>query len=244
MAEALEEKAKLPPVRLVPCADRGRAGCAIVRRAVELAAAGVPEIKICAPEQCQPGGKAFVVAVDASDSCQAYAALREVGVRPGVIISAPEVLSRAGLVRPGVDVRANIEPLAEALAAAIRDSLTSVLAEVRERQRYQREMAPVLGRFRGIWSKVEAMTTPNGAPEEAERQHAELLSRRSRNLFTKFDEIVPPAQWSEPHDLFQDALLCLAYALEGWTTGDAARWERNLEKARVQVKPLLRRLEG
>jgi hypothetical protein len=215
-----------------------------VRRAVELVAAGNPEVKVCLPEQCQPGGKAFVVAVDASSSCQACPSLRQVGVRPAVIISAAEVLARLGLVRPGVDVCARVEELAQALAGEIRASLESVLAEVRERRRYREEMAPVMERFRGIWSKVEAMVAPNGTPEAAERQRAELLSRRSRNLFTKFDEIVPPAQWSEPHDLFQDALLCLAYALEGWTAGDAGRWEQNLEKARVQVKPLLRRLDS
>jgi len=233
-----------PSVILVPCADCGRAGCRIARRAAELVVATTGEAVMRAAEQCPRGSKSFIVAVDASSLCQASAELQKLGVRAGAVVSAPEVLSRAGLVRPGVDVQARVEELAQALAGEIKASLESVLAEVRERRHYREEMAPVMERFRGIWSKVEAMAAPNGTPEAAERQRPELLSRRSRNLFAKLDEIVPPAQWSEPHDLFQDALLCLAYALEGWTAGEASRWEQNLEKARVQVKPLLRRLDS
>ncbi len=103
-------------------------------------------------------------------------------------------------------------------------------------------MAPVMKRFHGMWGKVESLPSPNGLPEEKDRSAVELLGKRARNLFVRFDEIVPPSRWSEPHDLFQDALLCIAYATEGWAVGDAERWEQNLEKARVQVEPLLRRL--
>jgi hypothetical protein len=105
-------------------------------------------------------------------------------------------------------------------------------------------MAPVVQRFQGIWGKVEALPPPNGVPDERDKAAVELLGKRARNLFVKFDEILPPAEWSEAHDLFQDALLCIAYATEGWAAGDAERWEHNLEKARVQIRPLLRRLEG
>jgi hypothetical protein len=217
-------------------------GCAIVRRAAELVAAETPEVKVCLPEQCVPDPKAFVVAVDSSSHCRAYAPLREVGVRPALIVSAPEVMARGGLLKPGMDVRADLEELARALAQAIRESLAWVLEQVRERRRYREEMGPVMARFRGLWEKVEALPAPNGVPEAAARERVELLGRRARNVFTKFDEILPPAEWAEEHDLFQDALLCIAYATEGWGHGDAARWEQNLEKARAQMTPLLRRL--
>jgi hypothetical protein len=159
------------------------------------------------------------------------------------VVSAPTVLARMGLVKPGVDVRARTEELAGALASAIRESLGEVLTRMRERRRYREEMAPIISRFDGIWGKVEALVSPNGAVSDEEKSRVELLARRSRNLFVKFDEVVPPSEWAEPHDLFQDALLCIAYACEGWISGDVERWEQNLEKARVQLQPLLRRVK-
>jgi len=233
-----------PAVILVPCADSGSVGCQIVRRAAELVAASSSIAAVREVEECSRTGKSFVVAIDASSSCQASAALRSYCCRPGAVVSAPAVLGKAGLVKPGVDLRARAEELAQALAATIRDSLHSVIAEVEARQRYREEMAPVMSRFQGIWEKLSALPSPNGAAEHAEAQRVELLGRRARNLFVKFDELMPPAEWSEPHDLFQDALLCIAYATEGWAAGDETRWEQNLEKARAQIAPLRRRLEG
>jgi hypothetical protein len=75
-----------------------------------------------------------------------------------------------------------------------------------------------------------------------EAARVDLLGKRARNLFVRFDEIVPPSEWAQEHDLFQDALLCIAYACEGWVGGGGERWERNMEKARAQAGPLLRRL--
>lgn len=237
------QASEMPPVVLVPCPDSGRAGCRIVRRAAALVAASSPAVVRVAAE-CPRGTKSFVVALDASSACQASSALVACGCRASAIISAPEQLARTGLLRSGLDARAHVEELAQALAAAIRDALQSVFAAVKERQRYREEMTPILSRFHGIWEKLEATPAPNGAPDPVEAQKLELLGRRARNLFVKFDEIVPPAEWAEAHDLFQDALLCLAYAAEGWMVGEADRWEQNLEKARAQVAPLLRRLEG
>lgn len=232
-----------PGVILIPCAPSGRVGCEIVRRAVELVAAGTPEAMVAAPDQCPAQGKRFIVAVDASRACRASAALENRGTRASLVISAPEVLARAGLVRPGMDLRSNIEQLSRAVSEAIQESLREVLEEARERRRYREEMEPILHRFQGLWTALEALPPPpDGVPSEEERRRVELLGRRCRNLFTKFDEVVPPTQWAEPHDLFQDALLCMAYACEGWVSGEAARWEQNLEKARVQVHPLMRRL--
>ncbi len=233
-----------PSVILVPCIAKGRAGCEIVQRAVELVAAATPEAIIRAPEECPSGTKSLLVAVDASSNCQASSELARCGIKPGAVVSAPAVLAKAGLLRPGVDVRANIESLARPLAEAISASLEQWLTKARARRRYIDEMGAVLARFDGIWSKVESLPTPDGAVSEEEKSRIELLGRRARNLFVKLDEIVPPGEWSEPHDLFQDAMLCLAYATEGWAASDTDRWEQNIEKARVQVQPLLRRLRG
>jgi len=244
MTEA-EKKEAGAAVILVPCACGNGVGCDIARRAVELVAADTPEAALAEAEDCPRSQKRFIVAVDGSSRCSASKVLADCQVRPAVVVSAPEALARAGLVKPGVDVRARAEELAKALASEIEESLHDVLEEVRERKRYQEEMAPVLQRFRGIWGKFEALPAPpNGGPPEAEGKQVDLLGKRSRNLFVRFDEVVPPIQWAEPHDLFQDALLCIAYACEGWVAGDEERWAANLEKARVQVKPLLRRLEG
>ena len=244
---AVEEKVLMSEsnsdVILVPCASSGSLGCDVVRRAVEIVASSTPEAAIRSAGECPRGTKSFVVAIDGSSSCSASAALQECGARAGTVISAPAVLARAGLVRPGVDLRARTEELATALAAWVKESIRDVLSHMRERRRYQEQMAPVMSRFGGIWSKVDALTSPNGAVSDEERARIELLARRSRNLFVKFDEIVPPVEWAEPHDLFQDALLCIAYACEGWIAGDAQRWEQNMEKARVQLQPLLRRLK-
>jgi len=227
---------------LVPCAETDRVGCEIVRRAVGIVASETPEVVVASPEDCERGTRAFIVAVDASRACQASEDLRENGIKPSAVVSAPEVLAKLGLLRPGVDPRQCMDELARALAEGIRRSLDQVLEELRERHRYREQMAPVLERFQGIWSRVEALAPPNGVPAASDGLRVELLAKRSRNLFVKFDEIVPPAAWAEPHDLFQDALLCIAYACEGWIAGDAARWEQNLEKARLQIRPLLRRL--
>lgn len=235
-------KAETADIIVVPCGDCGRAGCEIVKRAVAEVAAELPEVAVAAASDCPKGPKQYVLAVDASSACKASEALRECGARPSAIVSAAEVLSRKGLVRSGTDVRARIEELAAALARAIKDGLSEVLEEVRERDRYRHDMAPVLKRFRGIWSKVESLPSPNGVPGEKDRSVLELLAKRARNLFVRFDELVPPSRWMEPHDLFQDALLCIAYACEGYAAGDSNRWEQNLEKARVQIEPLLRRL--
>ncbi len=232
-------------VILVPCARGHGVGCEIARAAVELVAAGTPEAAVAEAKGCPRSAERFILAVDGSSRCSASKVLAECGVRTTVVVSAPAVLARAGLVRPGVDVRAYTQELSAALAAAIEESLREVLAEVRERQRYREEMAPVLRRFRGMWAKFEALPTPpNGGAPEADRGRVDLLGKRSRNLFVRFDEVVPPIQWAEPHDLFQDALLCIAYSCEGWVAGDEERWMANLEKARVQVQPLLRRLEA
>lgn len=244
MTEA-EKREAGAAVILVPCARGKGVGCEIARRAVELVAAETPEAEVAEAEDCPRSAKRFVVAVDGSSRCSASKILAECKVRPAVVVSAPAVLARAGLVRPGVDVRARVEELAAALAGEIDESLREVLAEVRERRRYREEMAPVVQRFRTIWGKFEALPPPpNGGPPGADGKRVELLGKRSRNLFVRFDEVVPPAEWAEPHDLFQDALLCIAYACEGWVAGDEERWAANVEKAEVQVKPLLRRLEG
>jgi hypothetical protein len=244
MTEA-EKREAGAAVILVPCARGKGVGCEIARRAVELVAADTPEAEVAEAEDCPRSAKRFVVAVDGSSGCAASQALAECKVRPVVVVSAPAVLARAGLVRPGVDVRGRVEELAAALAGEIEESLREVLDEVRERKRYQEEMAPVVQRFRGMWGKFEALPPPpNGGPPEADGTRVELLGKRSRNLFVRFDDVVPPAEWAEPHDLFQDALLCIAYACEGWVAGDEERWAANVEKAQVQVKPLLRRLEG
>ena len=240
-----EKKETGAAVMLVPCARSDALGCGIARRAVEMVAADTPEAVVAEAEDCPRAGRRFIVAVDGSSRCSASNVLAECRVRPAVVVSAPEVLARAGLIRPGADPRAHEEELAAALAEAIEESLKKVLDEIRERSRYREEMVPALQRFRGIWGKFEALPPPpNGGPPEPDRKPVELLGRRARNLFVRFDEVVPPAQWAEPHDLFQDALLCIAYACEGWASGDAARWEQNVEKARVQVRPLLRRLES
>jgi hypothetical protein len=242
----MEESAKTKSdmeIILVPCADTGRVGCRIVQRAVELAAAQTPEVIVSNAQACPRGGRRFVVAVDASRNCQPSETLRECGARPSAVVSAPAVLSRTGNLRPGVDVAARVEDLARTLAAAIEESLEGALGEIRERQRYRDEMAPIMSRFDGMWNMVEALPAPNGRPSEREAKRVELLGKRARNLFVRFDEVVPPAQWTEPHDLFQDAMLCVAYACEGWASGDAVRWDQNLEKAEVQIRPLLRRLD-
>jgi glycerol uptake facilitator protein len=233
-----------PTVILVPCADSGHVGCDIALRAANLLVASLEDTAIRVASECPRGTKSFVVAIDGSSACQASATLRDCGCRPGAVVSAPSVLAQAGLVKPGVDVRAHLEECASALAAAIRDSLQAVFAEMRERRRYREEMAPIISRFQGIWDKFDALPPPNGAVAGAEATRVELLGRRSRNLFVKFDEVLPPTEWSEAHDLFQDALLCIAYAVEGWVAGDTHRWEQNLEKARVQIKPLLKRLQS
>jgi hypothetical protein len=233
-----------PGIILVPCADAGRAGCQIVRRAVDLAAADTPEVTVTAADSCPSVGRPFVVAVDASHACQASEALRECRVRSSAVVSAPEVLARSGLLKPGVDPRSQVEELAGALADAIRGALGEVLDEIRDRRRYQEEMGPIIRRFDGIWNKVEALPPPNGTPPERDAKRAELLGKRSRNIFVRFDEVIPPARWAEAHDLFQDALLCIAYACEGWASGDFDRWDQNLEKAEVQIRPLLRRLDS
>ncbi len=244
MTESLQQPSETPAVIIVSCPDTGRVGCEIVRRAVALVVAETPEAMVAGPEQARRNAGEFILAVDGSSACRAAAALEARGIRPSAVISAPQVLARAGLVRPGVEVRARLDELAEALAQGIRESLREVLEEARERRRYRQEMEPILERFRGIWGSVETLgPPPDGVPAEQERRRVDLLGKRCRNLFTKFDEIVPPSQWAEPHDLFQDALLCIAYACEGWASSDARRWEQNLEKARVQMRPLLRRLQ-
>ena len=237
------KKQDAPAVVLVPCARTGHAGCEIVRKAVARVLADTPEATLAEAADCPRGVKRFILAVDGSSACRASQALADCGVRPSQVVSAPAVLAEAGLVKPGVDVRALAGRLGEALADAIRGSLAEVVAEARDRARYAEEMAPALKRFRDLWSKLEAVPAPpNGQVAEELRSRVELMGRRSRNLFTRLDEVSPPSAWAEPHDLFQDALLCIAYATEGWTAGNQERWETNLEKARVQVEPLLRRL--
>jgi len=230
-------------VVLVPCARRGHAGCEIVRKAAARVLADTPEATLIEAADCPRGVKRFLLALDGSSACSASQALADCGVRPSQIVSAPAVLAKAGLVKPGVPVAGLTDELGEALAEAIREALAEVVSEARDRARYAEEMAPALKRFRDLWSRLEALgPPPNGQVEEEVRSRVELMGRRSRNLFTRLDEVSPPSAWAEPHDLFQDALLCIAYATEGWTVGNQERWETNLEKARVQVEPLLRRL--
>lgn len=240
MANNVTEKA--PVVILVPCAESGRIGCQLVRRAVEMVAKETPEVTVATPEECERGTKAFLVAVDASHACQSSSDLQENGIKPSFVVSAPEVLAKTGLLKPGRDPRQQQEELAQGLAEGIRQSLHKVLVEARERGRYCEELAPVIQRFQGIWRKIDSLSPPNGLPSEQEKAAVELLGKRARNIFVRFDVIIPPSDWAESHDLFQDSMLCLAYATEGWAVGDIVRWQQNLEKARVQIQPLLRRM--
>lgn len=237
------EAQRAPEILIAPCARGDRLGCRLVRRAVELVAARTPEVGVCEPADGARERGRFVVAVDGSSVCQASAALRDAGVRPGAVVSAPAAVARLGLMRPGVDVEERFEELAAALAGAIEAALGEALAQARERRRYREEMGPVLERFQGMWARVEALPPPDGRAPTPDRARVELLGKRARNLFVRFDDIAPPAEWAEPHDLFQDALLCIAYACEGWAAGNAPRWEQHLEKARAQLQPLLRRLQ-
>src|SRR4030042_6990164 len=92
-------------------------------RAVEMVAGETREVSVGKPADCPRGTKQFVLAVDGPSRCQASAELEACGARPAAVLSAPEILARAGLVRPGVDVRARIAELAEGMAEAIRESL-------------------------------------------------------------------------------------------------------------------------
>ncbi len=244
MTKAEKEQAGAAVI-LVPSRRCDGVGCEIARRAVELVAAATPEAVVADAEDCPRSRKRFIVAVDGSSRCSASEVLADCGIRPAAVISAPAVLARAGLVKRGIDPRDRVGELAQEVARAIEGSLRVVLEELRDRRRYEEEMVPVLKRFRGIWTKFEALPPPpNGGPPEPDSKQAGLLGKRARNLFVRFDELVPPAQWAEPHDLFQDALLCIAYACEGWVAGDPERWSHNSEKARLQIDPLLNRLEG
>jgi len=95
MAESADQPRPSPEVIVVPCGDSARAGCRIVRRAVDLVARGTPELAALPAAACPRGGKRFVVAVDASSACQASAALKQSGVRPAVVISAPAAIGIA-----------------------------------------------------------------------------------------------------------------------------------------------------
>jgi len=243
LPQEVEGKPENAAVVLVPCPDSGRAGCRIVHRAVKIVLADIPEVVIATAEDCPKGPKRFVLAIDASTTCQASIILRQCGAKPWSVLSAAMVLADAGLIKPGMDIVARVEELAQALATAIKESLVDVLDEARERRRYREQMGAVMKRFDGIWSKVEALPSLNGLPEAKEKTPVGLIAKRARNLFMKFDEVMPPTQWAEPHDLFQDALLCIAYACEGWAAGDSDRWDHNLEKARVQIEPLKKRLK-
>ncbi len=192
MAQCDEQCCSQAAVVLVPCADTGRAGCRIVRRAVELVAAEAPDIVVATPEECRQSAKAFIVAVDGSSACQALGELRQMGVKPAQTVSGPALLAAAGLLKPGINPQEHIEELAQALAVGIRESLAEVLEEARVRREYREQMAPILDRFRGIWDKLEALPEPNGPAAPAQAKQVELLGRRARNLFVKFDEFLPP----------------------------------------------------
>ena len=105
MSSDSELRLESAEVILVPCTGSGQAGCEIVMSAVEMVAGEALEVTVAKPADCPRGTKQFVLAVDGSSRCQASAELKACGVRPAAVLSAPEILARAGLVRPGVDVR-------------------------------------------------------------------------------------------------------------------------------------------
>jgi hypothetical protein len=230
-----------PRFALVLCPDQGRLACRLVRQAASRVASERADTVTCEPGEPIPPG-AVPIFLDGSRECRAARQSGNSASGPVPAVYLPEVIAAHGLACWPNDLAAWAQEATAALARAVSNELERLRASQRERRDYFNSVAPVLDRYHNLKPALaQAGPPPSLAARDSDlARPVELARKRFRNLFARLDEILPPADLSTAHDLFQDALLCLSYAAAAWLEGDPRKWSDFLEKAESQVKPLLK----
>ncbi len=228
---------------VVPCAPGKRGACDLLREALERLLEGRPELQVLEADSTALTGKQAILALDSSRECRASEALKARRIKPLGCFYLPDVIASRGLLDSRQPLAAQRPRLVEGLTAALTEEIERLLVLKREEAAYFEELRPVVERYRKEAKIVEEAGPPSEekpVPPEARKERLALAANRFRNLFMRCDEITPPAARATTHDIFQDACMCMTYALQHWERGEWQKSLEFLEQAGHQAGPLLR----
>lgn len=233
------------PLILVPCKQGVKKSCDLLREALQRAIDGRPDVSIA--EVDSPDlADAHVVALDASRDCKASEILKARRVKVQTTVYVPDLLASRRLPDPRVPLTAQWPALVNALSEALTEQVNTLLGDRLHEQEYFTAIAPVAERYRIECAATQAAGEPSETvprPPDAQRERLVLASNRFRNQFMRCDEITPPPWLATLHDVFQDACMCMVYALQHWDRSEWRKAADYIEQAEHQAGPLLRRIK-
>jgi len=228
---------------LVPCAAGKRKACDLLREALQRLTDGRPDLQILEADSAELTGERPLLALDSSRECRASEALKSRRIKPLASLYLPDLIASRRLLDPAQPIASQWPRLRDGLVVIIAEEAEKILSLQREEAAYFEEMLPVVRRYQKEANLVEKAGPPSEqipSPPEAKRERLALAANRFRNLFMRCDEITPPAALATTHDIFQDACMCLTYALQHWERGEWQKAAEYLEQASHQAGPLLR----
>jgi hypothetical protein len=232
---------------IVPCAPGVRKACDLLREALQRLVAARPELQVVEAEAPDLSSDRPILAIDSSRECRAGEILKARRIKPAATLYLPEQLAARRLPDPGQPITAQWDKLREGVLQAITEEVDRLLALQQEEAAYFEEMAAVIQRYLKETTVVEAAGAPSEqlpALPQAKQARVLLAANRFRNLFMRCDEITPPAALATTHDVFQDACMCMTYAVQHWERGEWQKAADYLEQAGHQAGPLLRYAQG
>ncbi|NIM04464.1 MAG: hypothetical protein GTO55_01050 [Armatimonadetes bacterium] len=228
---------------LVPCAPGKRKSCDLLREALQQVTDGRPELQILEADSEELSSDECILALDSSPHCRASEILKSRRIKVAGALSVTELLASRRILDPGKPVESQWPQLLEGLVQALNEETDKALTLRREEAAYFKEMGPVVGRYLKETSAVEKAGPPSAelpSPSEKSQERLGLAANRFRNLFMRLDEIIPPPPLATLHDVFQDACMCMTYALQHWEREEWKKALEYLEQASHQAGPMLR----
>jgi len=228
---------------LVPCAPGKKGACDLLREALQRLAQGRPDLQILEADSSELTADHPILALDSCRECRASETLKSRRIKPLGCLYLPEVLASRGLLDSRLPLSLQKPRLCEGLASALTEEADRLIALRRQEIAFLDELAPVVKRYRKEMKIVEEAGPPSAQIPllpQAKKERLLLAANRFRNLFMRCDEITPPSSLATAHDLFQDACMCMTYALQHWERGEWKRALEFLEQASHQAGPLLR----
>ena len=232
-----------PCLTLVPCAAGTRKSCDLLREALQQLRAARPELQVLEADAPELAGQQTILALDASRDCRASELLKSRRIKPAAVLYLPEAIAARKLLDPTKPIEAQWAGLRDGIVAIVAEKIDKLLGYLTEQAAYFQEMMPVIQRYLKELGAVETAGAPAEQQATLPATQAErllLAANRFRNMFMRCDEITPPSDLSTMHDVFQDACMCMTYAVQHWERGEWQKALEYLEQAGHQAGPMLR----
>lgn len=228
---------------LVPCPPGKRKSCDLLREALARLVDGRPDLWVLEADHADLADQGPLLALDASRDCRAGDVLKARRIKPLATLYLPDLIAARRLLDPGRPITEQWEQLRAGVVEILREEIGKLLSLQQEEAAYFAEMLPVVRRYQKEARIVEQAGPPAAelpTPPGEQRERVVLAANRFRNIFMRCDEITPPAALATGHDIFQDACMCMVYAVQHWERGEGQKAADYLEQASHQAGPLLR----